>query len=275
MTITAFGRLAHLYHQRMLRLFSTGNLFEMIEDPAIAQSEEFRAEAWKVAQGMARQMAHENAKSWRTAAMKSTRARQIYQALQAELRHGELDTEINRIAARNAELITSLPGEISRRVTSEAARIRQAGGRAAEVSREIRSLSQTLAQSLAKSRIQLIARTEISRAETDLTRARAEKIGIDWYVWQTSEDQRVRTSHRNMDQVLVAWNDPPQPEELVGEKSKLGHYHCGQAPNCRCVSLPLADLDEVKWPAKVYRMGRIDRMSRAEFTRVIGAKIAA
>jgi hypothetical protein len=35
-----------------------------------------------------------------------------------------------------------------------------------------------------------------------------------------------------MDHVLVLWSDPPAPEMLAHVKSRLGHYHAGQSPNC-------------------------------------------
>ena len=132
-----------------------------------------------------------------------------------------------------------------------------------------------MAPKLAENRIRLIARTEISRAETDLTRARAERIGADWYQWATSEDQRVRKSHKNMDKVLVAWNDPPNPEVLVNEKSNAGHYNGGSTYNCRCLCLPIISLDEISWPARVYSAGSITRMTRAKFSKLSGYQIAA
>jgi SPP1 gp7 family putative phage head morphogenesis protein len=132
-----------------------------------------------------------------------------------------------------------------------------------------------LVPDVAKSRIKLIARTEVSRANTDLTQKRSERLGIEWYQWATSEDQRVRPSHRKMDKVLVRWSDPASPEALVGEKSTLGHYAPGACPNCRCLPLALASVDEVQWPCRVYVNGSIRRMSRAEFTRLVGIQIAA
>lgn len=270
MTLPSFERLAHLYHSRMYKLFA-GRLFEMIENPALAADPEFQRAARQLARGMVQEVAKANARSWREAAMKSTRARHIYQALRAEIERGGLGPELEHIAARNADLIRSVPGEVAQRITARASELQRRGGRPEEIEREFHKL----APELAKSRMRLIARTEVSRSETDLTRARSEKIGVDWYQWQTSEDQRVRPSHRNMDLVLVGWNDPPQPEALIGEKSSLGHYHAGCCPQCRCVALPLADLSEVRWPAKVYRSGKIQRMTRAQFVRLAGIKIAA
>jgi Uncharacterized protein, homolog of phage Mu protein gp30 len=265
MTNPSWPRLVRLYHDGMLRLLN-GNLFE---HPELAETPAFREAAWRLAQGMVREAAKVNARNWREAAMKSTRARQIYSALQEEIATGRLGPELHALAVRNAALIRSLPAKVAEQVTAKAAELEQRGARA----QEIEAMLRQFAPQLAKSRVKLIARTEISRSETDLTRVRSERMGIDWYQWLTSRDTRVRASHRNMDNVLVAWGDPPQPEHLIGERSTLGNYHAGCAPNCRCEALPLADMNEIRWPAKAFNAGHISRMTRVEFARLIGTEI--
>ena len=107
-------------------------------------------------------------------------------------------------------------------------------------------------------------RTVAGIASATFDRARAEELGLEWYTWSTCRDGRVRDSHRNMDGVLVSWNDPPSPEELIGEASQ-GKYHAGEAEECRCCALSILRLDNVKWPVRVYRNGRIVSMNRKDF----------
>ena len=123
------------------------------------------------------------------------------------------------------------------------------------------------------SHIQLIARTETSKTSTALTRARSEELHLPAYVWRTSKDGRVRPSHRLMDGVICFWNDPPAPEALLGIKSTLGHYCCGDAPNDRCYPEPLLRLDAVSWPHKVFAGGSIQSMTRAAFAGVAGSEV--
>ena len=224
-----------------------------------------------MAHEIARESAKANASTWRAAAMKSGNAKRIYKALQEETTQFGMELMLRTMAVHNASLISSVPSYVGEQITKRAQRLQLEGKRAGQIKKELRLVM----PELAKSRIALIARTEISKSETDFTRARAERIGLDWYQWQTSEDQRVRPSHRKMDQVLVAWPDAPAPEMLIGIKSTLGHYHAGACPNCRCVALPLADLDEIKWPARVYRMGSITLMSRSKFAAIGGLQKAA
>jgi SPP1 gp7 family putative phage head morphogenesis protein len=118
---------------------------------------------------------------------------------------------------------------------------------------------------ITKARIAMLARTEVASTAESITQARAQNLGAKWYEWLSSEDSRVRPSHRKMDHVLVRWDDPPSPEALIGQKSRLGKYNVGRSPNCRCTGVPIIDLDEVTFPAKVYYRGSITRMGRAKF----------
>jgi SPP1 gp7 family putative phage head morphogenesis protein len=88
------------------------------------------------------------------------------------------------------------------------------------------------------SRARLIARTEIARATTEMTRQRAEAIGSEGYIWHSSHDGRVRESHLDMDGSFVRWDSPPTLDGLTG--------HCGQLPNCRCWPEPLLEKARVK-----------------------------
>lgn len=221
--------------------------------------------ATAIARGMVLQIKNYNAKSWRDAAQKIDRGREIYEALQQEM-NGPVGHHVNLIVAENAKLITSVPADITESLTKEIARLQLQGLRPEAIAARI----QKRIPHLTKNRVALIARTESSKASTALSESRSASLGIKYYEWSTSEDMRVRTSHRNMDHVLVPWAEPPSPESLVHEKSTLGHYHAGGCPNCRCDCLPIISLDEVKFPARVYSHGRIQRMTLSQFKKHSG-----
>lgn len=92
-------------------------------------------------------------------------------------------------------------------------------------------------------RAKVIIRTESSNITSTLTQARMQKIGLNAYIWSTSEDSRVRGSHALLDGVLFFWNDPPTIDNYQN--------HCGRFINCRCVPIPVASLDDIKFPVKV------------------------
>lgn len=202
---------------------------------------------------------HGTARSWREAARESSKGRVIYAALQAELQ-GPLGGLVMEQIRRNAAYIQSVPAAIARQMTEHVLAQSMAGLRASTIAQELRDLYPHLTQVKAN----LIARTEVAKTHTALVQGRAQQLGIQWYVWRTAEDQRVRKSHRLLDGVLVAWDDPPSPEALAHERS-YGAYHAGETFNCRCIAQPVVDLDLIPWPARVYHAGVIQRMTRRQF----------
>lgn len=208
-------------------------------------------------------------RTWREAAREAMKGREIYDMLQRELQ-GPVGDRVRDLVEQNARLITSFPLDIAKRanvfVREEAEKGRRASAIADDLMRQF--------PDMAESRIQLIARTETSKASTALTRARSEELGTIAYIWKSSKDARVRSSHRRMDGVIVLWNDPPSPEELDHVKS-YGRYHAGDTFNCRCFPVPLLRLDKIQWSARVHVNGEIARMTRADFESFAGGAYAA
>lgn len=201
-----------------------------------------------------------NYSTWRKAAREATKGNMLYRALLEEMQTG-ISSSIRNQIMENANLIRTLPTDTAQKVVQNITEEAYKGKRASEIARIIQEETSKHSRASAK----LIARTEVSKATTALTKARSEDLGLKWYVWRTALDgDRVRKSHRNMEGVLVAWSNPPAPEELVGEKS-AGHYHAGNIYNCRCYPEPLISVDDVSWPHKVYYQGTIRKMGKREF----------
>ena len=160
-----------------------------------------------------------NSNTWREAARKATKGKMLYGALMEELRKGDSRIMQDQIV-ENINLIKTLPNDVATKVVKDIAEATLKGKRASEIEKIIRV--QTDKHSRASAR--LIARTEVSKTTTALTKQRSEQLDLHWYVWRTALDgDRVRKSHRNMEDVLVNWNNPPSPEALVGEKD-VGNY---------------------------------------------------
>ncbi|EKQ56278.1 MAG: phage putative head morphogenesis protein, SPP1 gp7 family [Clostridium sp. Maddingley MBC34-26] len=187
----------------------------------------------------------------------------IYERLKSEL-HGPLNAALNFEIQKNAEIIKSIPLNISKEVTEHILNESMSGRRASNIAEDL----QEMIPKLTKSKAKLIARTETSKTSTALTKARCESLGINWYIWRTSEDRRVRSSHSHMEGVLVCWNNPPSPEALTNEKN-VGFYHAGDIYNCRCYPQPVIKLDYIKWPQKVYYNGQIITMTRKQFESIM------
>lgn len=220
--------------------------------------------AHRLATNMVTMVAQGNSRSWRAAATKASKGRLIYSMLRAELK-GPLGLSLRSLIQENTQYISTLPESIASRSVHYIQREQMKGRRAEDIVKDIRPYMQHLKEY----QIQRIARTEVAKADTAITRVRAESIGLNWYEWATSQDARVRDSHRLMNGVLINFSDPPSPEQLAKEHN-VGHYNAGNIYNCRCVALPVLSLNLLQWPHKVYTQGRITLMSRKQFLLVSG-----
>lgn len=242
--------------KRIVKLYSTVD--EIVAAiSAITLMPQWRAYAYEQAAKMTTLLSVKNAKTWKEAARQSSQGYKIYQTLKAETSQS---IKFQQMIQQNASVIKSLPNDVAKHVTQAAATETIKGNRASVVAESIRER----APELSDARINLIARTETAKTQAAITESRAERLGLDWYVWRTSEDQRVRSSHKHMSGVLCQYSSPPSPETLIGEKS-VGVYNPGGIWNCRCYAEPVIDVDFLPDSLKVLQGGRIVRMSKKKF----------
>ncbi|MCW6079039.1 phage minor head protein [Clostridium sporogenes] len=261
-------RLKQLVKKLQRRLKELKTTEEFIKElRKVANSPEFKRYADREAMKMVTQLFTDAGHTWREAAKKNSKGKEIYEALKKELK-GPIGGAINEQIQRNAYLIKSMPLNVSKDITEHVAKEVFKGRRAESIVEDLQKKVPYMLESKAK----LIARTEVSKTSTALTKARCENIGLNWYIWRTSEDQRVRKSHDHMEGVLINWNNPPSPEKLIGKKF-VGYYHAGNIYNCRCYPEPVVSLDFIKWPCngkiKVYYNGSIVRMTKKEFLEIM------
>jgi SPP1 gp7 family putative phage head morphogenesis protein len=225
-----------------------------------AASPEYKEWCDSLALNIATQVNKSVSKTWREAAKQAGRGSEIYDRIRSEL-YSKNNYQFVLKIKQNASMIQTFPIEIAKTLNEHVAHETIRGRRSEDILRDLmRRYPDT-----AKARLNLIARTEVSKTQTALVQSRAQSLGLDWYIWRTSEDSRVRTSHKDMEGILVKWSDPPSPEGIAKIKSTLGHYHAGDCPNCRCYPEPIVNLDYVTFPAKVYVNGTVEDMTRAKF----------
>ena len=227
-------------------------------------SEPFNSFVYSAVRRMVTPIAVQNMRTWRMAAKKATKNPSLYRMLMSEINQG-LKSDIEIQIEENANLIKTLPTDVAKKATKDISDMALKGMRASEIAKVIREQTDKHSRASAK----LIARTEVSKTTTALTKARCDNLDLHWYVWRTMEDgDRVRKSHRIMEGVLVNWNEPPSPEALAGEKS-VGNYHAGNIWNCRCYPEPLIEIDDISWPHKVYTNGKIQIMGKMQFKQMM------
>ena len=162
-----------------------------------------------------------NKKSW-----ESTSAR-IGAQLKRTMEETAVGDVMKLIQRRQVELIKSLPIEAGLRAQKLSQEAVMGGKRADEVAAELARSGE-----VTESRATLIARTEIAKANSALTQARAQYVGATHYIWRTAEDGDVRDSHAEMNGKVFRFDDPPYVE---GE----GNHGPGEFPNCRCFAEPI------------------------------------
>lgn len=230
----------------------------------LAYSKDYQEIAYIIAKRFVTSANMVNARTWREAARKSSKSRRIYEALMKSLDHN-IGITVSQQIENNAYLIKTLPLNISKEITKYVGTKAFSGIRSSDIAK---MLTFKVGE-YSSANVNTIARTESSKAMEALTEARSRDIGVKMYYWRTANDGlRVRESHRHMKDVIVFWDDPPAPEELIGEKS-AGHYHAGRIYNCRCFARPIIDLDTIEFPCKVYRNGQIVTMNKSQFMKII------
>jgi SPP1 gp7 family putative phage head morphogenesis protein len=227
-----------------------------------SQEPDIQAASTLLAKRMINQVHIKNARTWREAASRTSKAQMLYRALQAEMQ-GATGARVQSLVRENAKLISSLSLEAATTLTDEIAKAQQSGARP----KTIAKMAQKRFPELLRSRTHLISRTETAKASTELTKARCERLSIDFYIWESSKDQRTRDSHKSMHGVVVPWSQAPSPEVLIGEKSQ-GTYHAGEIYNCRCLVIPILTLDDIQFPAKVYWKGSLHTMTKQQFRQI-------
>lgn len=151
---------------------------------------------------------------------------ELSRALRQEIRTAPTGATMQALMGEQVTLIKSIPLDAAKRVHKLTIEGIEDSTRASEISKAIQASGD-----VAKSRADLIARTEVARTASTLTEARALHVGSPGYVWRTSGDGDVRDSHREMEGKFVAWDDPPTLDGMKG--------HAGQFPNCRCYPEPV------------------------------------
>jgi SPP1 gp7 family putative phage head morphogenesis protein len=82
---------------------------------------------------------------------------------------------------------------------------------------------------VAESRAELIARDQTLKLNGQITATRQMRAGVERYTWSTSQDERVREAHAELEGQTFSWSGPPE----VG--------HPGQDFQCRCVAVPVVE----------------------------------
>lgn len=132
--------------------------------------------------------------------------------------------------AENVALIKSIPQQFFDQVEQRVISGVRTGERHERVAEDIEERF-----GVSESRAKLIARDQTLKFYGELNASRQQALGVEKYIWRTSNDERVRDAHSEFDGNTYSWDDPP------GDGGPQEGTHPGTAINCRCSAEPVLD----------------------------------
>ena len=103
---------------------------------------------------------------------------------------------------------------------------------------------------ISKRRASFIARNTVMETLGNLNKERQVSSGVELYRWQTSNDERVRDTHVDLDGKVFSWSGTVEVDgKTYNEAVDISFSSSGTIPgepwNCRCVAIPFyPELDE-------------------------------
>jgi SPP1 gp7 family putative phage head morphogenesis protein len=128
---------------------------------------------------------------------------------------------IDQFVEENVALIRTIPDRYFEDVEKRVAAGVRAGTRATEIAAELEERYE-----VTKSQAQRIANDQIGKLYGEINESRQKSLGVDAYVWRSSNDNRVRPEHQAREGRRYLWSEPP------------ADGHPGEPINCRCYAEP-------------------------------------
>jgi SPP1 gp7 family putative phage head morphogenesis protein len=136
---------------------------------------------------------------------------------------------IRGFVATNQALVESLTGDAFAAFQSITNRGIQSGLRVEDIAKELLARLK-----ITQNKARFLAVDQTNKLFGQLTELRQTNVGIEEYVWDDSDDERVRPRHRALDQTPQKWSKPPIVDLKTGRRA-----HPGGDYRCRCQALPV------------------------------------
>jgi SPP1 gp7 family putative phage head morphogenesis protein len=82
---------------------------------------------------------------------------------------------------------------------------------------------------MTRNKAKLIARDQVGKLNGKINQYRQQQLGGKRYIWRTSEDERVRQRHQDLDGTVHSWEKPPVVDTRTNRRG-----HPGEDYQCRC-----------------------------------------
>lgn len=134
---------------------------------------------------------------------------------------------LSKAVTENVRLIESIPKRLLDDVESTLYESLELGSRVETIRGRLQERYE-----ISERRADLIARDQVLTLNAQLVEQRSSEMGIQGYTWRTSQDERVRPMHRDLEGTQQTWDDPPVTNE-DGDQN-----HPGSDYQCRCTAEP-------------------------------------
>lgn len=157
----------------------------------------------------------------------------------------------NVLETWSREQVTLITKATQDMLDTVARRIRD-GVKVGKSAKEVAALINADLPGISYRRARIIARDQTAKLNSSLTQGRMTNAGMETYIWDTAQDERVRgdpsglypkalPSHFVMQGKICRWDDPTvwlENGEWVKRPGDAPYFHPGMAIMCRCVALP-------------------------------------
>lgn len=147
--------------------------------------------------------------------------------------------------ADNVGLITTIPPETLGSMRNIVKNGYLSGASNKTIAKQIQD-----AYDIDKNRAQFYARDQTAKLNAQITQEQQRDAGVDEYVWRTAgnistfpNSGRVRETHALLNNKRFKYSDPPVVDDRTGRRANPGEDY-----QCRCVALPVFDIDTVVLP---------------------------
>jgi len=176
-------------------------------------------------------------------------AKEVHRSLGVDIRsvlgeHGPVADRMREYTAWNVDLISTLPDRMLEDLGDKLSDAWASGQRAKAVEAIIDDCVDAAGDGC-EANAQLIARDQLAKMNAAFNQTRQTEVGITKYQWRTSDDERVRDRHADMEtggengDGVYSWDEPGPLTGVFGNPC-----HPGEDIQCRCSAIPIFDLDE-------------------------------
>lgn len=171
-------------------------------------------------------------------------AKEVNRAIGVDIRaalhtQGAIADKMKEFVKWNTDLISTLPDRFKADLGDKLSASWAAGERAETMEGFIDDIIEKVGDTC-EANAALIARDQTAKMNSAFNQVRQTELGIRRYEWSTSSDERVREDHAALNNQIFRWDEPgPLAGTIDGEPC-----HPGEDIQCRCVAIPVFDLDE-------------------------------